>query len=118
MASDRNTTLTHVYGLTGLIPGALSIIYLVQAGASWREYFLVGSGWLAALFYAWMLLKAFALARDDGERIGNLTAEVQDLRKEIANRNATLDYIAGLQIGRTATPRSIPTNPVEEEAKQ
>ena len=118
MASDRNTTLTHVYGLAGLIPGIISIVYLINNKSSWREYALVASGWVAALIYAIMLLHAFRQAREDGIKIGNLSERVTGLEKEIENsvaslrqeldrRNATLDYIAGLQIGRTATPRTI-----------
>lgn len=121
MASDRNTTLTHVYGLSSLIPGAISIIYLIKSNSSWREYLLVASGWVAALIYAIMLFHSFRQAREDGIEIGNLSERVAGLEKEIENRvadlrqeldrrNATLDYIAGLQIGRTATPRVVNTN--------
>ena len=118
MASDRNTTLTHVYGLTGLIPGMISIAYLINNKSSWREYALVASGWVAALIYAIMLFHSFRQAREDGIKIGNLSERVTGLEKEIEDRvaglrqeldrrNATLDFIAGLQIGRTATPRTV-----------
>jgi len=114
MAYDRNTAITHVYGLAGLIPGVVSLIYLIQTGASWHEYALVGSGWIAAIFYGVMLLRAFTQARADGLRIGGLMEKVRGLKSELASRNNTLDYLSGLLIGKSATPRATAPAPAPD----
>ena len=116
MATDRGNVLTHLYGLGGLIPGLVSIYYLVQSDASWREYALVASGWAAALLYALMLLRAFHLARKDGEDLAALRAQVTALQKELQGRNTLLEFFAGLHMGKTAIPKSPLASPVDGEA--
>lgn len=116
MAYDRNTILTHVYGVAGLIPGIVSIIFLIATNSSWREYALVGSGWVAAAFYALMLFRVFGQARIDGRRIGTLTQKVRGLEEELAGRNALLDYLGGLLMRGPATPRITPSSAAEGNA--
>lgn len=113
--SDRSSTLTHVYGLAGLIPGVVSIFYLVNTNASWREYVLVGSGWTAALIYALLLLRAFSVARSDGEAVGKLSEQVSILKGQVEQRGTTADYLASLLLGRVATPRIAVANERREE---
>lgn len=120
MTGKPESTLTHLYGIAGLLPGAVSIFYLVQIDASWKEYALVGSGWLAALFYGIMLWKCYAHARTDAEKIGRLTAELES-EKQISERDRRLlsseleqsksisAFLVSLQMGRHATPRTIST---------
>ena len=116
MHETKNETLTHVYGIASLVPGIVSVFYLVATGSSWREYALVASGWVAAIFYALMLVKTFAQARSDGEEIGTLKENVKSLEKELVGRNTLLEYLAGLQMGKVATPRVSPiSNPSSEE---
>jgi hypothetical protein len=115
MAYDRNTVITHVYGLAGLIPGVVSIVYLINTGASWHEYALVASGWVAAIFYAIMLLRSFTQARADGLKIGNLSEKVRGLKSELKSRNNTLDFLSGLLIGKSATPRAAAPAPDGDE---
>lgn len=125
MTGKPDSTLTHLYGIAGLLPGAVSIFYLIQIDASWKEYALVGSGWLAALFYGLMLWKCHAQARIDAETIGKLTAEIES-EKQISERDRRLlsseleqsksisAFLVSLQIGRHATPRA--TVPTEENS--
>lgn len=107
MESDKNTLLSHVYGISGLIPGLIGLVYLVKTDAPWQEYALLASGWITAIFYAFMLFRCFGQARTDGELVGSLTEQVKTLEKELHNRNALLDYLSGLLMGRKAKPRSV-----------
>ncbi len=120
MADDRNTILTHVYGVAGLVPGIVTIIFLIVANSSWREYALVGSGWVAAAFYAFMLFRVFEQGRTDGRRIGTLTQKVRGLEAKLADReaelsarNKLLDYLGGLLMAAPAQPRAAPSSPAE-----
>lgn len=115
MTTDKGNGLTHLYGLGGLIPGLVSIYYLVQTDASWREYALVASGWAAALLYALMLVRAFHVARKDGEELGELRAQVGALQKELQGRNTLLEFFAGLHMGKTAIPKAPAAPPADAD---
>lgn len=104
--AERSAITTHVYGAAGLIPGFVSIFYSVNSDATWREYVLVGSGWLAALFFSGLLFFAYRRTRDDGEVIGSLRARLANAEDVLTSRSATADYLAGLLIGKSATPRT------------
>lgn len=45
MVADKNTMLSHVYGVAGLVPGLIGLVYLVKTDAPWQEYALLASGW-------------------------------------------------------------------------
>jgi hypothetical protein len=106
--SRRTDTLSHVYGIAGLVPGVLGLWVALKSDAPWSEYALFAAGWLTATVFALMLIRAFNRARDDGEIIGGLNTTIQALEKELSARNATLDFVAGLHMGKTAAPRSDP----------
>lgn len=116
MARDANTTLSHLYGLSGLVPGIVGLIYLVKTDAPWQEYALLLSGWVVAVAYGVMLWRCFDQARDDSLSIGTLTERVRMLEKELEHcirshsaeldrRHATMDYLAA-QLTQKALPRS------------
>lgn len=102
---DSGSILSHVYGIAGLVPGLVSIVYLVRTDATWREYALVASGWVAALLYGLMLYKCFRQAREDGLQLGKYAEQIEGLKAELSRRSSTADYLAALLMGRHATPR-------------
>jgi uncharacterized membrane protein HdeD (DUF308 family) len=106
----ENATLNHVYGIAGLIPGIIGLGIALKVDAPWSEYALLASGWLTALFYALMLVRAFNIATADGEEKGRLREQIVDLEKTLDARSATADYLASLLIGKTGTPRSVASN--------
>lgn len=65
---------------------------------------------MTAIFYAVLLFRCFNQARSDGEVVGSLTEKVISLEKELANRNALLDYLSGLLMGRRAKTRTAQQN--------
>src|SRR4051812_13862585 len=101
---DRNTTLTHVYGVIGGVLSIIGLIVAVKANEPWSTYALIASGWIASMFLAAMLVKAFDGAREDGEQIGKLTEQIASLQRDLEHRTKTLDYIAALQMGQPGTP--------------
>ncbi len=103
--SKRNETLTHVYGIGSLIFGAIGVYFLIQGDSTWKEYALVGSGWLAAFFYGIMLINAFTQARSDGEEIGELRQTVKALQKELDSRNMLLEFLTAQLITQRPVPR-------------
>lgn len=110
--ADRNTVLVHVYGIGGVVPGLISIFALVKIAAPWREYALVGSGWLAAFIFVLVLFRSMNAARQDGDIIAGLRAREAQLMEERAalkaqlkQRSATADFLASLLLGQRATPR-------------
>ncbi len=105
MNADKNTILSHVYGIAGLVPGLIGLAFLVKTDAPWQDYALLASGWIAAIFYAWMLVRCFSQARSDGEVIGKLDEKVRALKKELAERNSLLTYLSGLLMSGEAKPR-------------
>lgn len=105
MNLKNESTLSHVYGIAGLIPGVVGLEYLIKTDAPWQEYALLASGWVTAIFYALMLFHCFNRARVDGELIGELSERNKSLEKELHNRNALLDYLSGLLMGHTGIPR-------------
>lgn len=76
----------------------------------------MASGWITAIFYALMLFHCFNKARQDGELVGQLSEKNKSLEKELQNRNALLDYLSGLLMGRTGTPRAV--QPVSSEGDE
>lgn len=117
MATDRNTMLTHVYGILSLVPALVGLAFLVQSSAPWQQYLLLASGWITATFFWVMLFRYHSQAREDCERIGSLLAQVGSLEQLVEARGATADLLAGLVMGRTATPRSRPLPPHSEDAQ-
>ncbi len=133
MSRDKNTTLSHVYGIASFVPSLIGLAYLVKTDAPWQDYVLLASGWIAAIFLAWMLVKCFSQAREDGELIGGLNEKVKalekeliekvkPLEKELIERNALLTYLSGLLVNGEAKPRkmsskkdSSSTNQIEEK---
>lgn len=113
MNLKNESTLSHVYGVAGLVPGLIGLVYLVKTDAPWQEYALLASGWITAIFYALMLFYCFSRTREDGELIGELSERNKSLEKELNNRNALLDYLSGLLMGRTGIPRAAQTVSIE-----
>lgn len=109
-----DSILTHVYGIASLVPGFVSIVYLIYTEASWREYALVASGWVAALLYGLMLYRCFRQAREDGIQLGRYREQIEGLKDELERRNSTADYLAALLMGRHAMPR-VPSPPPPQE---
>lgn len=123
---SSNSTFTHIYGITSLVPSVVSIVVLVRKDAPWQEYALVGSGWIAALFFAAILLRAFSQAKADSFEIGRLNEKIKglednldqrdtvlserikSLEHDLQNRNAILEYVASHQMGQRAMPRAAP----------
>lgn len=128
MAKDANTTLSHVYGIAGLVPGLIGLVFLFNANAGWRDYALLFSGWAVAVVFGVMLWRAFTQARQDGEAVGTLTEKVRALEKELDacvknhaaeldRRQATQDYLAAQLMGQQAMPRAKPRAHVAGDAE-
>lgn len=117
MANDNSSILNHIYGIAGLVPGLIGLAYLVKTDAPWQEYALLASGWIAAFFYGVMLWHSFGQTRADGERVGVMSERINSLERELSNRNALLDYLAGLLQGRTARPRANPTSTQDSDGE-
>ncbi len=105
MDDYRNTTLSHVYGIAGLIPGLIGLIYLIKTDAPWQDYALLASGWVTALFYGVMLVRCFNQARADGEVIGALRENVKSLQIDLDQKNGLANYLSGLLMNGSGKPR-------------
>ena len=103
----RAITLTHVYGVLGVVPGILGVIAAFNQNKTWAELLLLGSGWLSAVFLAILLFRQSAqfdrLVRytnetsgRDGKTIGRLEERTKQLSTELERRSATADFLAGL----------------------
>jgi hypothetical protein len=115
MATDNNTTLTHVYGVFGIIPAIVGLVFLVKSDAPWQQYALLLSGWVACVPLWLMLVKCFNKSRSDAEQIGALQERINGLEKLVESRGETMDVLAGLITGRTAIPRARPATVQPEE---
>lgn len=115
MALDNNTTLTHVYGVFAIVPALVSLVFLVKTDAPWQQYALLMTGWVACIPLWVMLIKCFNQARRDAEQIGELRERVTGLEKLVESRGETMDVLAALVTGRTATPRKRPAPAQPEE---
>jgi len=120
MEKDKNTILSHIYGIAGLIPGLVGLVYLVKTEAPWQEYGLLASGWITAIFYGVMLVRCFTQARLDGESIGELREKVKSLEKELDQKNGLANYLSGLLMNGAGKPRrsnseKSPVNPIPLE---
>ncbi len=105
MEKDKNTILSHLYGIAGLVPGLIGLVYLVKTDAPWQEYALLASGWITAIFYGLMLVRCFSQARFDGETIGELKEKVKSLEKELDQKNGLANYLSGLLMSGVGKPR-------------
>lgn len=131
MDKDRDTTLSHLYGIAGLVPGLIGLVYLVKTDAPWQEYVLLASGWVTAIFYGVMLIRGFSQARLDGEVIGELrekvkslekehVQKVESLKKELDQKNGLANYLSGLLMNGAGKPRRSsadkkPVSPIQSE---
>jgi hypothetical protein len=131
MDKDRDTTLSHLYGIAGLVPGLIGLVYLVKTDAPWQEYVLLASGWVTAIFYGVMLIRCFSQARLDGEVIGELrekvkslekehVQKVESLKKELDQKNGLANYLSGLLMNGAGKPRRSsadkkPVSPTQSE---
>ncbi len=120
MDKDKNTILSHLYGIAGLVPGLIGLIYLVKTDAPWQEYVLLASGWITAIFYGVMLVRCFSQARFDGESIGELREKVKSLEKELDQKNGLANYLSGLLMNGAGKPRRSssekkPVSPIQAE---
>jgi hypothetical protein len=105
MDKDKNTILSHLYGIAGLVPGLIGLVYLVKTDAPWQEYALLASGWITAIFYGVMLVRCFSQARFDGEAIGELREKIKSLEKELDQKNGLANYLSGLLMNGAGKPR-------------
>lgn len=105
MEKDKNTILSHLYGIAGLVPGLIGLVYLVKTDAPWQEFALLASGWVTAIFYGVMLVRCFTQARLDGEAIGELREKVKSLEKELDQKNGLANYLSGLLMNGAGKPR-------------
>ena len=105
MNDDKSTILSHLYGIAGVIPGLIGLVYLVKTDAPWQEYALLASGWITAIFYGVMLSRCFSQARSDGEAIGELREKVKSLEKELDQKNGLSNYLSGLLLSGAGKPR-------------
>lgn len=105
MDNDKNSILSHLYGIAGLVPGLIGLVYLVKTDAPWQEYALLASGWITAFFYGVMLVRCFSQARSDGEAIGELREKVKSLEKELEQKNGLANCLSGLLMNGVARPR-------------
>jgi len=124
MAADNNTTLTHLYGVFGIIPAVIGLVFLVKTDAPWQQYALLLSGWVTCVPLWLMLIKCVNHSRIDAERIrsdaeviGELRERINGLEKLVESRGETMDVLASLVTGRTATPRARPA-PAQHEDEQ
>lgn len=117
MATENSTTLTHLYGVFSLIPALIGLGFLVRTDAPWQQYALLASGWLAAFPLWLMLVRCYNQSRQDAEEIGALRERLAGLERLLESRGATMDVLAGLVTGRTATPRRRPP-PAQPEDQQ
>ena len=109
MSVNENTTLSHLYGIAGVVSGVVGIVAAIKSDAPWSQYALVLSGWFAAVLYAAMLVKCFNQSRADGERIGDLQGQLRQVQATLDARNATLDYVVASRPPKAAaTPRAAP----------
>jgi len=115
MGLDRNTTLTHVYGVFATVISVVGGIALFTNAATWRDYLLYGSGWVSALILGVLLSRSTEQARRDGIDLGTLRAEVASLRATLEQRSAVLDYFGAQMMGARATPRMVPNGQVEDQ---
>lgn len=115
MALDRNSTLTHVYGVLATVIGVVGGISLFTAAATWRDYLLYFSGWAGALILTAILARAVEQARKDGIELGALRSEVNALRSALDQRSAVLDYLGSQMIGVRATPRVVNSKDAKED---
>jgi len=117
MTSDNNTTLTHVYGVFGIVPAIFGLVFLVKTDAPWQQYALLLSGWVACVPLWLMLVRCFNHAQRDAELIGALQERITGLEKLVESRGETMDVLAGLITGRTAIPRTRPA-PAQTEDEE
>ena len=115
MGLDRNTTLTHVYGVFAAVIGVVGGVSLFTEAATWRDYLLYGSGWVSAVILGILLSRSSEQARNDGIELGALRAELETLRKTLDQRSALLDYLGAQLLGARATPRMLPSEEAEDE---
>lgn len=114
MGLDRNTTLTHVYGVFATVISVVGGISLFTDAATWRDYLLYGSGWVSAVILGVLLSRSTEQGREDGIELGSLRTEVEALRATLDQRSAVLDYFGAQMMGARATPRTV----VREEAEE
>lgn len=114
--SDHNSTVTHIYGTTGLICGGAGLVVSINGASGIYEWLLFASGWLVAAFLTWYLVRTSRrltdiIAEHDKTtaeasiRAGRLEERVADMQREIDRRHATLDYLSSLLMTGPAMPR-------------
>ena len=122
MKRDANTILTHLYGIIGLIGIVVGLVMGAKADSPWSELAFFGSGWGAA-FLLWVFtVKENGRADRYSQEISDLKEELGEARerlrgveKELASRNLTLDFLAGLQMNAPAKPRAVRIQKVKDQ---
>ena len=115
MGLDRNTTLTHVYGVFGTVISVVGGVALFTEAVTWRDYLLYGSGWVSAVILGFLLSRSAEQGRKDGIEMGALRAQVESLKVTLEQRSAVLDYFGGQMMGARAIPRTVPNDEGEEQ---
>lgn len=110
-------SVTHIYGIAGIIPGLIGLGLAWGVDSPWSEYALMASGWLAAIMYAvliWKIIRRYNnYATESGiahTTIENLQKEIRRLKSEHAaemeQRAGTMEFLAGIAMGRRPIPRA------------
>ena len=119
MTTKKNPEViyTHLYGLGGLIPGIIGLILAWGIPSPWSEYALMASGWLAAIIYAVIIWKITHHSNQYAKEHGELSAQKASLQEELArtkeahrsemeSRAKTMEFLAGISMGKTPIPRT------------
>jgi hypothetical protein len=115
MGLDRNTTLTHVYGVFATVISVVGGVAIFTEAATWRDYLLYASGWVSAVILGILLSRSAEQARKDGITLGRLRGEVASLRATLEQRSAVLDFLGGQMMGARAIPRTVVNDEGEEQ---
>lgn len=85
--------LTHIYGLSSLVVGAVGIFVGFKVGADWKEIALFASGWITALVISFHLNSSMKFHGESSDKVieaNNLIREVQADRVRLENELSSL----------------------------
>ncbi|MDH1333513.1 hypothetical protein N5D77_16915 [Comamonas thiooxydans] len=71
--------LTHIYGITSLIVGALGIFVGFRVGADWKEIALFASGWITAILISFHLKSSMRFHGQSSDKVSEANGIVKDL---------------------------------------
>ena len=119
---NHGLTATHLYGTGGFIVGVTGIVASMREVSDYKEWLLLGSGWIVSVFLSWYLLRISGrltkIIENHDKEVATAVRKVTELEEQNKQYIATMSLLTSLIGPRQATPRKQRQTAAEDKGEE